>query len=59
MSIKVFSEDSRFIAGSNKDLFAISISDDTKSVNYFLDDEEVRELQALCEYHLNKANNND
>ena len=52
MSIKMFSEDARFIAQSNRDIFAIKITDDTKSINYLLSDEEVRELQILCEYHL-------
>lgn len=58
--IKIFSEDLRFVAESNKDIFAIAVRNDKTSVNCFLEDEEVRELQALCEYHLrNKANNND
>lgn len=52
MSIKMFSEDSRLIAQSDRDIFVIKITDDTKSINYFLSDEEVRELQILCEYHL-------
>lgn len=54
MSIKMFSEDARFIVQSNKDIFAIQISRDNKSINYFLSDEEVEELQMLCEYHLQK-----
>lgn len=52
MSIKMFSEDSRLIAQSDRDIFVIKITDDTKSTNYLLSDEEVRELQILCEYHL-------
>lgn len=52
MSIKMFSEDHRFLAQSDRDLFVIKITDDTKSINYLLSDEEVRELQILCEYHL-------
>lgn len=50
--IKMFSEDSRFIAETNKDVFAIKIRSDTQSVNYFLNDEEVRELQTLCKTYL-------
>lgn len=58
--IKIFSEDLRFVAETNTDIFAIAIRNDTTSVNCFLNDYEVRELQALCEYYLrNKANNND
>lgn len=58
----MFSEDSNFIAQTNNDIFAIEIrrySDaDAKSpakvvcVNYFLSDDEVRDLQMLCECHL-------
>lgn len=58
--IKIFSEDLRFVAESNTDIFAVMIRGDNNSLNCFLSDEDVRELQALCEYHLrNKANNND
>ncbi len=63
----MFSEDTNFIAQSNNDVFAIEIkkivNDDTfhtsrlVCVNYFLSDEEVKDLQTLCECHLrNKAN---
>lgn len=58
--IKIYSEDLRFVAESNTDIFAIAVRNDNASVNCFLDDEEVRELQTLCEYHLrNKVSNND
>lgn len=57
MSLKMFSEDSKFIAQTNRDVFAIRISRDNESINYFLSDTEVRELKALCEYHLNKGGN--
>lgn len=60
MIVKVFSEDLKFIAGSNKDVFTIKVSNDTQTINYFLNDDEVKVLQTLCEYHLRgKANNND
>lgn len=52
MGLKMFSEDLRFIAQTNTDLFAIKVRHDNQSVNYLLSDEEVRELQMLCEYHL-------
>lgn len=52
MSIKMFSENSRVIVQSDGDVFVIKVSNDNNSINYFLSDEEVRELQILCEYHL-------
>lgn len=52
MTLKMFSEDHRFIAQSDRDMFVIKITDEHRSVNYFLDDEDVRELQALCKCHL-------
>ena len=55
MSLKMFSEDSKFIAQTNRDVFAIRISRENESINYFLSDTEVRELKALCEYHLQKG----
>lgn len=66
----MFSEDSNFIAQTNNDVFAIEIrrySDANANspakvvcVNYFLSDDEVKDLQMLCECHLrNKVNNND
>lgn len=54
MSLKMFSEDSKFIAQTNRDVFAIRISRENESINYFLSDTEVKELKALCEYHLQK-----
>lgn len=58
MIVKIFSDDSKFIAESNKDLLAIKIRGKDETVSYFLTDDEVRELQTLCEYHLrDKANN--
>lgn len=60
MSMKMFSEDTRFIASTNYDVFAIKIRDDNESLNYILSDDEVRDLQTLCECHLrNKVNHND
>ena len=55
MSLKMFSEDSKFIAQTNRDVFAIRISRENESINYFLSDTEVKELKALCEYHLQKG----
>ncbi len=55
MIVKIFSEDCNFIAQTNKKVFSIKLSDDTQIINYFLDDEEVRELQMLCEYHLRRG----
>ena len=52
MGLKMFSEDLRFIAQTNTDLFAIKVRNDNSSINYLLSDEEVKELQMLCEYHL-------
>lgn len=67
MTMKMFSEDTNFVAETNKDVFAIKINRYSDadaqsparivSVNYFLSDEEVKELQMLCEYHLQKEVN--
>ena len=55
MSLKMFSDDTGFIATTNKDIFAVKIRNETESINYILSDTEVRELKALCEYHLQKG----
>ena len=52
MTLKMFSEDTGFIVTTDKDLFAVQIRNETDSINCILDDEDVRELQILCEYHL-------
>ena len=50
--LKMFDEDHKFVVQTNKDVFAIKIDGINESPNYFLSDEEVEELKALCEYHL-------
>jgi len=57
--LKMFGEDSRFIAQTNKDVFGIKIDGINESANYFLSDEEVEELKALCEYHLQNKSVNE
>ena len=57
--IKMFNEDLGFIAETNKDVFAIKVRQDNESINYFLSDEEVKELQILCEYHLQNKGVNE
>lgn len=69
MTMKMFSEDTNFVAETNRDIFAIKISrySDTDaqsparivSVNYFLSDDEVRDLQMLCECHLRNKGVNE
>lgn len=55
--IKMFSEDLGFIAETNKDIFAILVRNGKESVNCILSDEDVKQLQKLCEYHLQKEVN--
>ena len=57
--IKMFSEDTEFIATTNKDIFAVKVRNETESVNCVLSDEEVKELQMLCEYHLQNKGVNE
>jgi hypothetical protein len=57
--IKMFSEDLGFVAETNKDIFAILVRNEKESVNCFLCDEEVKELQMLCEYHLQNKGVNE
>lgn len=61
MTLKMFNENKGFIATTDKDIFAVKIRNETDSVNCSLCDEEVKELQILCQYHLqkNKADSND
>ena len=69
MTMKMFSEDTNFVAETNRDVFAIKISRYSDadaqsparnvSVNYFLSDDEVKELQILCEYHLQNKGVNE
>ncbi len=55
--IKMFSEDLGFVAETNKDIFAILVRNGKESVNCILSDEDVKQLQTLCEYHLQKEVN--
>ena len=58
--IKMFGEKSEFIAVTNKDVFTIKIrNENNESVNYFLSDKEVKELQMLCKYHLQNKGVNE
>lgn len=57
--IKMFSEDLGFVAETNKDIFAIKVRNENESVNCFLSDEDVKELQTLCEYHLQNKRVNE
>lgn len=50
--MKMFSEDHNFIVQYDDVAFAIKISDGIRSVTYFLNDGEVKELQAMCRCYL-------